>query len=72
MLHEYVSSTSTICFRCKDSVKHYGLTSNGNQVGFGLATFDNVSDFKAHFTKQPFIAGESGKNVYFFSVLFIR
>lgn len=49
-----------ISIRCKDSVKHYNVTWDGESYRFGLATFKTVEEFTAHFEKQPFIAGDSG------------
>lgn len=49
-----------ISIRCKDSVKHYKVTWNGDCYAFGLATFKSYDEFISHFQKQPFIAGESG------------
>lgn len=49
-----------LVFRCKDSVKHYKVTWNGDCYAFGLATFKSYDEFISHFQKQPFIAGESG------------
>lgn len=54
------SDCLTLSVRCKNSVKHYRVTWDGQQFVFGLCKFANVAEFQEHFRNQPMISGESG------------
>ena len=51
-----------LCFRCKDSVKHFNVTWLGESEGykFGMNVYPTLKEFIDHFDNQPLIAGESG------------
>jgi len=57
---KHINEPLVMSVRCKESVKHFPLTFKGQQICFGLATFDSPNEFVQHFEQQPFIAGESG------------
>ena len=51
---------TALSVRCRDSVKHFPLKWDGEQLHFGLSTFPSVNDLLLHFNARPLIGSESG------------
>ncbi|XP_064618036.1 dual adapter for phosphotyrosine and 3-phosphotyrosine and 3-phosphoinositide-like isoform X2 [Liolophura sinensis] len=47
--------------RCNDSVKHFTISVQGNELRFGHGIFSSMADFLHHFANKPLISGESGQ-----------
>ena len=62
ILKTFSDMRKKLCFRCKDSVKHFNVTWLGESEGykFGMGVYPTLKEFIDHFDNQPLIAGESG------------
>ena len=62
--HVNILLNYNVCFRCKDSVKHFNVTWMGDGYKFGMGLYATLKEFIDHFDNQPLIAGESGNEMF--------